>query len=218
MLLSFFIILNALSNFEDVKSQPVLNSISVAFSNQDLPEDMSPNVIEDPIESFNEGDTLDNLKALFESQITGVDVEKNRLGTVMHIRMPVARFEKGLVAASQTQNDGVFKGLSGVFLPTLVSLLVSAETIPYRMDMVMNLGENPAKVQNESPQDIERHTKKVAWYAQKIEEAGLPRKYVTAGLGVGEEKTIDLYFRRYEPFNPLGDSRDQPPGNEQVNE
>ena len=62
MLLSFFIILNSLSSYEDVKSKPVLNSISMAFS-KDTPDPiLAPNTVESPIESNNEGDSLDKLK------------------------------------------------------------------------------------------------------------------------------------------------------------
>lgn len=201
MLLSFFIILNALSNFEVVKSNEVLTSISVAFSNQDLPNDLSANIIESPVESYNEGNTLDKLKGLFEAQIAGIETEKNRLGTVMHLRMKLDAFEKNLTASGSS--------FGGALAPTLVSLLGADENVPYTMDMLINLNGNPAVVQNEAPQSISKNVTKVARYAMLIENAGLPKKYLSAGLGQGPEGTIDLYFKRYQPFNPLGEREGQ---------
>ena len=62
MLLSFFIILNSMSNFDVTKSQPVLNSLSVAFSKIATNEDTNPNFEEDRNQSsFGEGDSLDQL-------------------------------------------------------------------------------------------------------------------------------------------------------------
>lgn len=199
MLLSFFIILNGMSNFESVKSQEVLNSISVAFSKQDLPEDLSANIIEDPIESYKEGDTLDKLKGLFEAQIAGLETKTNRLGTIMHLRMKREDFEK------QLQAPGTAFG--GTLAATLATLLNAEDDVAYSMDMLINLPDNPASSQNEAPDIVQDNVLRVAEYAMKIEEAGLPKKYLSAGLGKGPAGTIDLYFKRYQPFNPLGERK-----------
>ena len=197
MLLSFFIILNALSNFEEVKSRDVLTSISVAFSKEQLPDDLSANIIEAPEKSYHEGNTLDKLKGLFEAQIAGVETKKNRLGTIMHLRMKLDAFEEQLSAPGTS--------FGGTLAPTLVSLLNAEDDVPYSMDMLINFEENPAVVQNEAPQSVSQNVAKVSRYALLIEGAGLPKKYMSAGLGQGPEGTIDLYFKRYQPFNPLGE-------------
>ncbi len=209
MLLSFFIILNTMSNFEEIKSRPVLNSISVAFSKNEIEEDAAPSFDEDQVQSsFREGDTLDRLEELFRSQITGLDVQKNRMGTVMHIQVSLQKFEKGIMAPVQTgqQRGAVLGGIGGSFAPVLVSVLRAEDAvIPYRLDMILNMEQNPAKFQNERPQDMNAKIRKVAAFAEKLEEAGLPKKLVTSGVGQGKEGTIDLFFRRYEQFNPLGE-------------
>lgn len=198
MLLSFFIILNAMSNFEVMKLHEVRNSLSVAFSNQDLPQDLSANVKEDPAQAYRDGDTLDKLKGLFEAQITGVEAKKNRLGTTMHLRLPLDRFDKQLSSAGG--------GFGGALAPTLASLLSAEDDIPYSMDMLINLADNPATLQNDAPETVQQNIRRVSGYAQMIEQAGLPKKYLSAGLGEGPAGTIDLYFKRYQPFNPLGDN------------
>lgn len=197
MLLSFFIILNALSNFEVVKSNEVLTSISVAFSNQELPKDLSANIVESQAQSYSEGNTLDKLKGLFEAQIAGIETKKNRLGTVMHLRMKLTDFERELLSSGTS--------FGGALAPTLVSLLNAEDQVPYEMDMLINLDKNPAVAQNEDAGAVALSTRRVAGYARLIENAGLPKKYLSAGLGDGPADTIDLYFSRYKPFNPLGD-------------
>lgn len=199
MLLSFFLILNSMSSFEDIKSSPVLNSLSLAFSNEDPPDDAEPGIEESTDASFREGDTLDRIQSLFTSQIVGADVKKNRLGTEMRIRVSLDRFDNQFMQGGA----GSPGGLGADFVKTLVSLIEAQDAIPYSMDMVMNIGANPASELNERPQEAIAAVTKAAGYAQKLETTGLPRRLVTTGLGAGEGGTVDLYFRRYAPFNPV---------------
>lgn len=218
MLLSFFIILNGLSNFEDEKSKPVLGSLALAFSFKELAAiDEEPTTMESVEESTHEGDVLSNIDELFQARIEGVKTQKNRLGTIMHISMPFEEFEKGILIPDK-RTDGKALESEGFFLPTLISLLRARDDIPYRMDMVLNISESPSKVQSENPSVMHESLAEIAAIAQQLEESGLPKKLVTAGLGAGKEKNIDLYFRRYEPFNPMGDAPpgQEPQGHEQV--
>ena len=206
LLLSFFIILNRMSNFEENKSLPVVNSLAVAFSNKGAESNNPPSVAQDTTQaSYREGDTLDRLQDLFRSQITGVDVKKNRLGTVMHVRVPLKKFEKEIMKQTPELQGSVLEGAGGDFAPTLVSVLQTSNTkIPYRLDMILNVPASPAKLLNENPEEINARVKKVTAFAKRLEDSGLPKKLVSAGVGEGEEGTIDLFFRRYMPFNPLG--------------
>ena len=203
MLLAFFIVLNSLSTFESEKTRQIVDSITIAFSSRNA-DNLSANVTNDPMDSFRDGDSLEKISALFKAEISGIKVTKNRFGTVMHIRVPVLEFEKALLmgsgAAGAPLND-----MGSPFLPMLISVLDSEEAIPYRIDMVMNMEGNPAAIQNENPEVVATLSKKVTFYAEKLEASGLPRKLITAGLGEGEKRMMDLYFRPYEPFNPLGD-------------
>ncbi len=208
MLLSFFIILNALSNFEDIKFRPVLNSLTTTFSNNS-PEDVySPNVIESTKQSINEGDTLDKLKRLFNAHIVSSETNKNRLGTIMHIRMPLEQFQKSLLAPSR--NNAVLAqsfGSPGTFTPTLVSLMQTKETeIPYRMDLVLNSAEDPAALIAQSPEKARTEMRKIALLTKRLEDSGLEKKLVSAGVVKGDAEMIDIYFTRYIPINPLGEA------------
>lgn len=205
MLLSFFIILNALSNFEDVKSKPVLNSIALTFSNKDPEEVLSPNTVPAPAKSNKEGDTLDKLQALFNAHVTGVKVSKNRLGTTMHLRMPLSQFESSLLAPTRnTRANNQRLGAPGTFLPTLLSLMQTRETeIPYRMDMVLNIKDKPSASIVDEPEKTRNRMKKITVIAKKLEDSGIQKKLMSAGLGKGDEDMVDIYFARYVPVNPL---------------
>ncbi len=203
MLLSFFIILNSMSSYEELKAESIIQSLSISFSTKPVNEaELAPNIEEDTMESFREGDSLDRLNKLFSAQIAGIKASKNRLGTEMLLRLNLEDFEAQLL---EPLKEGDLSQVERTeFMATLVSLLDAENDVPYRMDMVLNLNGNPAELQNSDPVRIRTAGKKVSGFAAKIEEAGLPPYLVTAGLGDGESQTIDLYFRRYEPFNPVG--------------
>ena len=212
MLLSFFIILNAVSNFEEVKSRPVLNSIALTFANKEVEPQLLPNVEESPTQSVNEGDTLDRIDGLFNAHIVGTQTSRNRLGTVMHVRMPLSEFEKAVSVASSgiPSNIWATNNADAPFLPTLVSLLQTQQNGPtYRMDMVLNTAELPSVMAKDEPQDLTRNVEKAAFLSEKLEEAGVPIKRMSAALIQGDEGMIDIYFRSYEPFTPLNAMAEQ---------
>ncbi len=201
MLLAFFIILNAISDFDEDMSNKAMQSVTVAFSNRDIPQDPTANLEEDLQESFREGDTLDQLQDLFKSQITGVEIKKDRMGTVMHLRMPVSDFERQILKSSASSPVNSSYDLRA----TLVTLLSSEDHIRYRMEIFLNSDKSPAKLQNENPKKMMSLMNRASFYTEILEEAGLSKKFITPGIKAGSEKMIDLFFRRYEPFNPLGD-------------
>ncbi len=213
MLLSFFIILNTVSNFETLKSKPVLNSLALAFANREVEQDLQPETIEAPEQAANEGDTLTKLDRLFNAQIIGAEVSRNRLGTIMHVRMSVKEFEKA-ISRSGGQTDVVItpgtETSDGSFFPTLVSLVQSHNMgAPYRMDMVLNAKDAPAEMAKDNPEVLKSRIATIESFSKTLESFGLPKKFMSAGLRQGDPEMIDIYFKRYEPFNPLGNQSGQ---------
>ncbi len=214
MLLAFFIVLNAISSYEETKVRPIMDSLGEVFSSR-LQEDErveeSPSVTEDESKSINEGSALDKMQALFKSQIPSHEaVVSNRKG-VMYVKVPFDDFEEAILAVGQPskvkkQEEGEqAQFLKGFFLPTLISLVdMDTGNIPYRMDIVLNVNENPARLQNRRPKKLAALMKKMGRIASKIEDAGLPTKLVSVGLQKGEEDMVEIIFRRHIAFNPLG--------------
>lgn len=192
MLLSFFIVLNSLSDFEVKKANPILNSLSMTFS-VDKPEDQDAESDADEVtEAMRKGTTLDKVQGLFETEITGVEAKQNRLGTVMHLRLTYEDFEKQITTGQ------------GAFIDTLVSLLDAKESGNMtKMHMMVNLTAAPAVALANNDAQLSQSTRSVARIASVLQDAGLQKKLLTTGLKGGDEGMIDLYFFRYEPFNPL---------------
>lgn len=202
MLLSFFIVLNAISSFEDIKSQPVLNSLSLTFSQEASKEHLKNTAPEpNPRAAEKEGDTLDKIEGLFKGNIAAFDVSRNKLGTVMHVRVPVVQFENAIdISEYDVQNTD--QAGRGSFAQTIVTILRSAQGgNPYRVDMVLNISEGPARQMRNTPVEFQQELRRVGGYALLLEESGMPKKMITAGLAQGESGYIDLYFRRYQPFD-----------------
>lgn len=212
MLLSFFIILNSMSEFEDTKALPILNSLDSAFSRGTIDrKEEAPSNIPSAEASTREGSTIDKLEAFFNAQIKGLKVTKNRLGTEMTISMPVKEFEQALDNTEQAlflgpdeQDEAGYEGAP--FLDTLVSLVHSGgSSKAYRMDLLLNTGQRPSNLRNEYPQILKTRSKQAASYAARLEKAGLPDNFMSVGLGGGENDVIELAFRPYVPIEiPAG--------------
>lgn len=206
MLLSFFIILNAISTFETTKSQPVLNSLTVAFSTKKAEKDLAPGKAPQPTQAQNLGSTLDKVQALFQSQISTAKAKQNRLGTTMVIRLPFEDYKKAMRSSLTIRDNtpSLVNADAVDLLPMLVSLLETQRDVTYKMDMLLHVNQEPTTIVSEQPERFSSLNRSVSAVAKTLEEAGLPRKQVTAGLKQGEEGMIELVFSRYLPFNPLG--------------
>lgn len=206
MLLSFFIILNALSDFEETKADPIMSSLNMAFSAGAIDKDEpAPSIQSFEETSMNEGTTLDKIEGLFGAQVKNFRVTKNRLGTEMYIRLPREEFEAALGASGQDlflEEEGTNPMLEEPFIEMLVDLINTARTsVPYRMDIVLNLGASPAVLRNDSPETLNGAMRTVSGYAELLEREGLPIRFTSAGLGAGETDIVELVFRRYVPVD-----------------
>ena len=204
MLLSFFIILNSLSDFEVKKSSPVLNSLSLAFSMEEKKDNADSNQ-KSEIQAARKGTTLDKLQGLFTAQIAGVEGQQNRLGTTMHLRMPYQDFEEQITASLLGRPAGQeAQSLGDDFTKTLISLLDTKEAGQmYKMHMVVDLPDEPTVVNAKNKPVYQEASSGISRIAGILEQAGLDKKLLTTGLQAGQEGMVNLFFLRYEPFNPF---------------
>ena len=184
VLLSFFIVLNSIAKFDDTKASVVSKSVTVAFSNKSIDETTFNTTVQSTYMSDKSGDTLTDIEGLFKSQITGVGVQKNRLGTVMHIKMSVPNFESAINNANTPLQNNTL-------IPTLVTLMQLQDTLPYMMDVFLNTQDDTRD---------EDMIKAVAGYTDALEELGVSQTLINAGVKLGEDNTVELIFRRYIPF------------------
>lgn len=201
MLLAFFIILNASSSFVDSKSVPILNSLSIAFTGQPSNKVIAPSnePTQDPLRSGQkEGDALQELEGLFTANIAGFKSRRNRFGTVMHVSLPIGEFENAINFDSYDADVNIDE--KGAFLTTFITLLRAQERdVAYRMDMVLN---TQSSIETTTPQkpDLMQDLRRVTNLAKTLENRGLPKNLISAGLKTGEQGSMDLYFYRYAPL------------------
>tara|TARA_B100000214_G_C23855196_1_gene575337 strand:+ start:128 stop:820 length:693 start_codon:yes stop_codon:yes gene_type:complete len=209
MLLSFFIILNALSDFEETKADPIVSSLNMAFSAGAVDKnEPAPSVISAEETSMNEGTTLDKIEGLFNAPVKNFKITKNRLGTEMYISLTREEFEKALGAKGQEtflQDSGSNPLMEEPFLNMLVDLMNTAQTnAPYHMDIVLNLGANPSVMRNEAPEKLNASMKTVSGYSELLEGQGLPIRFISVGVGAGAPDMVDLLFRPYKSLDVSG--------------
>lgn len=203
MLLSFFIILNNVSTFEEEKYRPVMQSLRSTFSTTVMRRDdaANPSVTPDPLQSINEGQTIERIDALFRAQITGFQAETSMARGVMAVSMKLEEFDRAVNSPAQIDltQRAYGGGLQTFFVPTLVSLIQAREQgTPYRMDMVFHTADAPALLFNSDPRALETFRQKAASYAAMLEAAGLPPALIGVAMMQGDPATISLIFRPVE--------------------
>jgi len=202
VLLSFFIVLNSISSFEDRKAQVVADSVAQAFLRRTATVDQSsPDQSARADSALSKGSTLDQIEALFTEQIAGVESVQNRLGTVMQMNMSVQKFERLLSNAAAPQIGSLSS--QSLFIQTLVTLMDTQDSVPYRMDVILRMPDDPARRYHAAPESMRAALRRVSDYADQIESFGLPAKLITAGVASGGAESIHIIFRRYEPLNIL---------------
>ncbi len=209
MMLAFFIILVAISTYEEVKFRPALASIGFTFSSRVISTpNSSPSVIESDEETIEEGDVLERMKALFNAHIPGQKSFISQSTGTLYVRVPLDEFEASIMAVTTDDAEAgeQTKEAAKFMLPMLVGLMKGDRIgLSYRMDMNLNVKGNPGKMQNDKPQELSAHIKKMSNIADRLEYAGLEKKLMSAGVQEGPENTVDLMFLRHAPYNPMGD-------------
>lgn len=204
MLLAFFIVLNSISSFNENKIQPILKNLQLTFS-VGLPMDgENPSDDLSPAQAINQGSTAERIDALFNAQISGMDITQPGSRGIMVVEMPVEELDRVMTTAGQIDLTQIksASGLQTYFLPTLVSLMRSAEQgTPYRLDMFLHIRDNPAVLENSDPRALRQTEGVLAGYAAALVKAGLPPEQIHIGVRQGNPDKASLYFR------PAGDRR-----------
>lgn len=202
MLLAFFIVLNALSTFDENKVTPIMGSLDYTFSNKiaDINE-YYPSTRPTTGEGFQgEGEinTLNALRKLFTAHITGIDIKQNESRGIMQITLPYNQLNTAVMAVGQPQQSKNVPN-NTFFLPTLVSLLKTGKrSQPYRMDMILELAKEPVKVSLTAPDDLIVQRNKIGKLARRLQQSGVPANQMSIGLQKGQQNQVRLLFRPFQ--------------------
>lgn len=193
IMLAFFIMLNSISVFKEEKAKPLMDSIEEAFALKiNAPESGKFPVQE----QTDEGRVIDRMEGLFQGHIAGVQTQKDDGRGVLLMRMPYA----DLSAAVSHIGDKAAENKK--FMETLTSMLrASAAGQPYRMDIFLQVDENPARMQDDQPQKMKVLMRDLGVLAQQLEKAGLSQRLLSVGLEKGQSGMVELLFRPHEAYN-----------------
>ena len=200
ILLAFFIVLNSISTIKEDKVKPLMESIDQAFASKvNQSEDWQPSTAPDEQKGAGEGRLIDRMEAMFSARIAGIETQKDESTGTLLMRMKYNDFSAAVTGESADPAE------QAAFMRTLVSMMRSeAAGQPYRMDIFLQVGENPAELQSEQPQKMAVLMRDMGTLAQQLEKSGLPQKLMTIGMEQGQENMIELLFRPHVPYNPLG--------------
>lgn len=207
MLLAFFIVLNSISSYEKNKMAKVQRSIELAFSADARQEDFSPSVTPDPVKSINNGDVFERLEVLFQSQIASFEMTKSKSRGIMMVKVPYDQFSEAMLALNQqdlTKTPTRLETRGNFFLPTLVSLLrTNIDGAPTRLEIYLNVKDNPAKIQNQSPRKLNKIISDAGAFSTLLGQSGVPQKLLNIGISEGNPEFVHLVFKKYKPFSPV---------------
>lgn len=196
IMLAFFIMLNSVSIIKEERAKPLMDSIEEAFASKiTANENWQPSTAPADTMGMEEGRVIDRMESLFQGHIAGVKTQKDDVRGVLLMRMPYADFSAGV------SNIGDKAAENKKFMETLTSMLrASAAGQPYRMDIFLQVDDNPAIMQDDQPQKMKVLMHDLGVLAQQLEKAGLSQRLLSIGVEKGQNGTVELLFRPHEAY------------------
>lgn len=196
MLLAFFIVLNSISDYQDSAADGIISNLGQTFGSRvHVDGDENPSLSRSEQMQSGEGSTVEKIEALFKAQVRGLKVAKGTYSGVMMISIPRTEFERMVKDMESEQN----------FTQTLASLVRSeGRGSPYQMEILYGLQDNPGRIHNQDPAGMDETIQSISLMASVIERAGLPSRFISAGLQKGDPEMVDLIFKPYSTLDPDG--------------
>ncbi len=205
LLLAFFILLNTISTFEEVKTREVQESLSSAFAAILPPTTSLQTVtsIEGPVVAAE--DTQEKLGQLFDTAIKVVRVEVIQPGKLMEIIMHVDQlFDPNSILIRERQAN---------FMEQLAEVLADEEGYAsYDMEMVMG-----SQLGSKGTIEIDNNLQiaRAGSFARELIDVGAPQDHLYVGIDPGADPFIATFrffwnFGPKEPPEPIEQSSNQP--------
>ncbi len=204
MLLAFFIVMNAISNFEEDKVDPIMESIGKTFGShydqllaQKVQSGDMPSETAHEDRSSGQGSALERLQAMFNAELTGYEAQINDIRGELYLKVPYDVFDEMLdgetfaarVASGETQPPEIStadedeEGARQDFAPTFAAFMKRKyEGRPYQVAVVLNVDASPAQLANENPVLLKDYFDKVSSLTARLEKAGIPKHLLHANI------------------------------------
>ncbi len=189
ILLAFFIIINASSNYDISKSKPVMRSLKETFASKVAGDNNSPAMIDNHLELDGLGEVFDNLDKLLLAQGFTFTADRSDATGDMFVRL---KEEEWASIISGIDNQ---RASDHDFLDKLsIMMLPDDKDIKLSLQILIGLGDNPAELFATEPYIVNSAVKRADIYAKNFIDIGLPKELVFIGLHEGEIGYIDLKF------------------------
>ena len=197
ILLSFFIVLNSISTFEEEKIKPVMESIGATFANRVVRNELAPSVTPDPAQAIGEGTVYDHLEELFQSQFKHISTpQRNDEQGIFYTTIPYKALKNALLDIRPHHLSRIDK--SGEFLYLLKSLMLS-NNHDFRLDLVL---ETPDDLFALTPVEQTSTAQKVAFLGERLAQVGFPPERISIGISSGGVETL----QEGEASTPINDN------------
>lgn len=189
LLLAFFILLNTISTFEEVKTKQVKESLSSAFASILPPttSQQSPTAFDGPVIAAQE--FQEEIGELFETNIKVVRIKVVQPGKQMEVTMIADQlFEVDSDKIRDQKRD---------FMRRLSKAMASApDNLRYEVEMLMGVEAGPGG-QLEVAQTLEM--RRGGAFARELRARGAPRDSVFVGVDPGGDPLAIRFFFYIEP-------------------
>jgi len=176
LLLAFFILLNAISNYETQKTDAVVDSVRKAFNTDPLQQSL----IRTGIDNLDGTEPVaDEISRLFKSFLPAVAVEEETLSKVLRIKLPAERFFAS--GGHQLRPGGQ------VILQRIMGALVDRQAELEYFEL--------AFLQSESDRNNLRRIETMAQYAR---DQGLKPRNFSVGLSASPEDEVVFELRLFD--------------------
>lgn len=198
ILLSFFIVLNSLSTFEEQRSSSVLQSIELAFTSRIFQENKAPSTKEDPLRLIGEGYSLKRVQGLFRATFPTinyirVDTEKG----LFYAEIPLTDLENRIAKLRYNAEEN---RIQPGFFRTIIEMAQN-NVLDTRLDILALTGDDTTKT------NIDDQRKRLAGTAAFLERVGMPASRITIGFDKGRKDYVLIRVRSAiidNPANPAG--------------
>lgn len=202
MLLAFFIVLNALSTFDETTARPVMASLEKTFAPRIYKQDIGQASVEAVTKSNREGTSLEQISGIFTSRIPAIKIERQREGQ-LHVRVNTKDLLDSIQKMETISEYDEDKYLA--YRDIFVAVLASQDTdYPLRMDVVLNLPQSPSDYKKGKRSLSNDRIVDIAKIASILQKQGLPIHLYSFSFKKGTKNKADIKFHAYEPYNFQG--------------
>ncbi len=189
MLLAFFMMLNASSNFEDDRVKPVLQSLKETFTTRVFRDDIGPSLSPNPELSSGEGhEAYESLSSYFRTSFPGFSPQMIPTRGVLYLELPTDVFEKK------------FFGSDKALQKTLIEKMWAYQQL--QMEIWINMEQDPGVSSGAARDELRTRINKLSDWAAELEKQGLQKGTLTIGLQKGDPKKVTVLFHNYKPYAP----------------